>query len=86
VVSLAALKLAHAATTEAQHREHVTAYIRQHPDQFTLVSVACENDLSYLHWTVDQPGDLAFPIAVYEHFGHDHFTAEEILDFLLCCA
>ncbi|MGA7988063.1 MAG: glycosyltransferase family protein [Candidatus Dormiibacterota bacterium] len=40
-------------------REHVTALVREQPDLFRIVRVACERDLSWIRLTVDVPEDLA---------------------------
>ena len=47
-------------------REHVTPYIYENADQFTLYSVSGEMDYSRQRWTLDEPEDLAFLRAVYE--------------------
>lgn len=40
-------------------REHVTPYIRNHPDKFPSFNVAAPRDLSAFRLTVDEPRDLA---------------------------
>jgi spore coat polysaccharide biosynthesis protein SpsF (cytidylyltransferase family) len=40
-------------------REHVTPFIRRHPERFQHTSVADAEDHSDLRWTVDTPDDLA---------------------------
>ena len=62
-------------------REHATYYIRQRPEAFRTVRVQNPdhpgpNDR---RWTVDTPEDLAFARAVYDHFGHDQFTYDDVL-------
>lgn len=47
-------------------REHVTTYVRRHPEWFRLANVANDVDLSALRWTVDEPRDLEFVRAVYQ--------------------
>lgn len=39
-------------------REHVTPFIRNHPELFRRVSVRGLSDMSALRWTVDYPADL----------------------------
>jgi spore coat polysaccharide biosynthesis protein SpsF len=39
-------------------REHVTANIREHPDQYVIARVTCRRDLSWMRLTVDVPSDL----------------------------
>lgn len=63
-------------------REHVTPYIRKHPELFHLENVRYPEDLSALRWTVDEPQDLELVRAVYSHFGLLPFGMLEVLDFL----
>lgn len=63
-------------------REHVTPYIHKHPEIFRLKTITCDEDLSYLRWTVDEPRDLEFVRAVYEYLGDTSFGMKEILDLL----
>jgi spore coat polysaccharide biosynthesis protein SpsF (cytidylyltransferase family) len=59
-------------------REHVTLYVRKHPQEFRCVSVQGGFDLSKLRWTLDEAADLALISAVVEElvrrqqFGHLH--------------
>ncbi len=64
-------------------REHVTPYIYENPDHFTLHSVARETDYSGHRWTVDEPEDLAFLRAVYERWGTTrYFSWKDVLALL----
>lgn len=69
------------AKTAAQ-REHVTPYIYGNPHLFQLHSVYHPTDLSNLRWTVDTTEDLEFARLVYDHFGHDRFSWQEVLKLL----
>jgi spore coat polysaccharide biosynthesis protein SpsF len=60
-------------------REHVTLYIRRNPDLFRLHSVTNAVDHSNLRWTVDTDADLAFTRRIYDYFGHDRFSWQEVL-------
>ncbi len=46
-------------------REHVTAYIYQHPEQFILESHKADADYSRHRWAVDHPEDLALLRVVF---------------------
>lgn len=48
------------------HRTHVTAYMYQTPELFTLLSVVSDVDRADWRWTVDTREDLAFVRSVYE--------------------
>ena len=48
-------------------REHVTPFLRAHPERFRLGNHAAETDHSGLRWTVDEAQDLQFVQAVYQH-------------------
>lgn len=63
-------------------REHVTPYIYRNPDIFRIHGVFNDKDLSFHRWTLDTPEDLAFIRAVYAHFGDDHFTWMDVLEYL----
>ena len=63
-------------------REHVTAYIYKHPEFFRLGVLKHPEDLSALRWTVDTPSDLEFVRAVYAGFADEHFSMEDILNFI----
>ena len=40
-------------------REHVTPYLRNHPERFSTHNVTYSTDLSALRWTLDEPADYA---------------------------
>ncbi|MCG3085213.1 glycosyltransferase family protein [Anoxybacillus sp. LAT_31] len=58
VMSYEVLKRAHKDAKELVYREHVTAYIYHHPDQFRLCNVSNEKDESKHRWTVDTEEDF----------------------------
>lgn len=63
-------------------REHVTPYIRCHPELFRTYGVLNDEDLSHMRWTVDTPEDLAFLRRIFEHFEHDRSSWREVLALL----
>ncbi|MEX2526809.1 MAG: glycosyltransferase family protein [Gemmatimonadota bacterium] len=65
VVSREALERAGREASLPSEREHVTAYIWNHPERFHLANVEHPTDLSHLRWTVDEPVDLALIREVY---------------------
>lgn len=68
----------------ASEREHVTLYVKNHPEIYKLQNYECKiGDLKNERWTLDEPEDLELIRAVYKHFSpHTDFTMEEIYDFL----
>ena len=68
--------------TNPAWREHVTPFIYRHPELFNLQPVINSINYAGLRWTVDTPEDLAFVRRVYDHFGHDQFTWQEVLAVL----
>lgn len=46
--------------------EHVTPYIRSHPEMFKIGNWTYHEDLSHLRWTVDEPEDFEFVRQVIE--------------------
>ena len=68
---------------EAYQREHVTPYIYENADQFTLHSVQGETDYSGHRWTLDEAEDMTFLRAVYERLEGDRcFSWREVLALL----
>jgi len=65
-------------------REHVTLFLRRHPERHASVNVATETDRSHMRWTVDRPDDLAFVRAVYERLYPEQpdFRLDDILALL----
>lgn len=66
----------------ASEREHVTPYVTNHRDLFTVTNVRHERDLSHLRWTVDEPQDLEFVRAVYAACGPGPFGMDDVLGLL----
>jgi spore coat polysaccharide biosynthesis protein SpsF len=73
------LERCHAEATDSWSREHVTAFIYQHPDRFHLAGLTAPKDYSEHRWTVDTPEDLALIEKIYEHFGRSEFSWRETL-------
>jgi len=82
-VTLAALESAWREAALPSEREHVTPFIWNRPDRFTLRSVEHDPDLSALRWTVDYPDDLRFARAVYTELAPaTDFGLDAVLDLL----
>jgi spore coat polysaccharide biosynthesis protein SpsF len=58
IFSFARLKQAHEQARKPFEREHVTPFLWQHPELFTLSNVEHDIDISHHRWTVDTPEDL----------------------------
>lgn len=83
VMSFDALERAWREDKNPTWREHVTPYIYQHPEKFSIRSVTHPGvDYSSMRWTVDTGADLDFVRCIYEHFGHDRFSWYEVLTLL----
>ena len=67
-------------------REHVTLYIKNHPELFNIFNYKCsQGDLKHMRWTLDEPEDLLFIKEIYKFFINrksDYFSMPEILEFL----
>lgn len=82
VFSFAALERAWKEDSDPALREHVTPYLYRHPQEFKLVRVAHEADLSHMRWTVDTREDLSLVSKIYDSFDKADFTWEEVLEIL----
>ncbi|MFH1809036.1 MAG: glycosyltransferase family protein [Pseudomonadota bacterium] len=75
----------HRAWREGQlpvYREHVTTYLWQHPDKFTVRGLYGDEDHSAERWTVDTPEDLALVRAVYEADPQGRWPWREVRRYL----
>lgn len=64
-------------------REHVTPYIRFHPEIFSYLEFQNDKDLSYMRWTLDTKEDLEFLRRIYKRFnGKDDFSWKDVLKIL----
>jgi spore coat polysaccharide biosynthesis protein SpsF len=61
-----ALWAANAEADAPHQREHVTPFIYEHPDRFTLASFVSKKDESHRRWTLDTVEDLIFLRSVFE--------------------
>lgn len=66
------------------HREHVTPFLYQHPDRFSIRVLKHEENLSTLRWTVDEPADFEFVSRIYEELypTNPNFGMRDVLAFL----
>lgn len=88
VVSWYALKRAWESAGLLSEREHVTPFIRKHPDLFCLGNLSrLGGDLSHLRWTVDESEDFLLVQKIYEHLYpvNQAFTTDDILNLMKEC-
>lgn len=86
VFSFESLKIADREAKSTSDREHVTAFIYKHPEQFILSSVTGEEDKSRFRWTVDTEDDFrlieTLIKAIYPH--NPNFTLDDLLSLVQC--
>ena len=83
VFTLAALEKAWHNAARVSEREHVTLYLRNHPELFSQLNVACAHDYSACRWTLDEEPDYQFIKKIYAHFYPRRvFAMKEIISFL----
>jgi spore coat polysaccharide biosynthesis protein SpsF len=66
-----ALERAAAEAQAPREREHVTVYMLEHPDRFTLRSIGAPVDASRYRWTVDETADLELVRQIYRRVPAD---------------
>lgn len=87
IVKFEALKESWKEARLQSEREHVTQYIRKHPEMFKMQNLECPiSDLSNKRWTLDEDRDYEMISAVYKHFVEEErkedFVTEDVLAFL----
>jgi len=78
------LEMAYREAKAPQDREHVTPFIKRHPEKFRLGYLAAPGDYSNQRWTVDTPEDFSFITRIYEALYPDNpqFGMQDILQLL----
>ncbi len=70
----------------SSEREHVTQYVRKHPERYKLQNLECPiPGIGDKRWTLDEERDFQLISRIYEHFvsrGKEDFVTEDILNFL----
>jgi spore coat polysaccharide biosynthesis protein SpsF len=69
VFSFAALTAAWQEASDQAQREHVTLFIREHPERFHLTHLGGEEENSDLRWTVDTVEDMMAVRRLYDELG-----------------
>lgn len=87
IMTFEALKIAWKESIMSHQREHVTAYITEHPEKFDLQDVVSPiGDFGDHRWTVDEPEDFELVSRIYHHFisdaGTEVFGYKDILKYL----
>lgn len=85
VFTFAALEEAVREAKLPSEREHVTPYIKNHPERFTCDTWReGEQDNSAMHWSVDTQADFDFVTKVYEQLysANPCFTKDDVLALL----
>ena len=85
VFTATALERAWKEATLLSEREHVTPYIRNHPELFVQESLTSPIDHSDQRWTLDTERDMDLLREIYRELGqHDEFFGmDEILNLLI---
>ena len=86
-IEIFSFKALEAAWREAKllsEREHVTPFIKKHPEIFRIESYKSEKDLSGKRWTLDRKEDLEFIKKIIEslYAKNPYFGIKDILRFL----
>lgn len=81
VVRTPVLRSIDALATE-HHRTHVTSYIYTHPEDFAVLGLTLQPDLSHLRLTLDTQDDWKLMEAIVDHFGDEPVSIRALADFL----
>mgnify|MGYP002509972589 CR=1 FL=1 len=86
IVKFSVLKKSWREAKLASEREHVTMYIKNHPEMFKMQNLECPiQGIGSKRWTLDEDEDYELVSAIYQHFislDREDFVTEDILGFL----
>jgi spore coat polysaccharide biosynthesis protein SpsF len=64
------------------HRVHVTSYIYTHADEFDVIGLTMQPDMSHLRLTLDTEDDWKLIEAIVAHFGDEPIAVRGLVDWL----
>ncbi len=86
IIRYSALKRMWKEAKLSSEREHVTQYIKNHPEEFAIQNLECPiAGIGDKRWTLDQNEDYELICNIYNHFiseGKEDFVTEDILAYL----
>ncbi len=84
IFTFRALETAHQEAKKLYEREHVTPYLWQNPQRFSILDLAYEQDRSSYRWTVDTLEDLELVQLIYESLypKNPNFGFQDILELI----
>ena len=82
VFSFTALETSWKNSKKPSEREHVTPFIYNNPNMFSIAQIKNSEDLTHFHWTLDRKEDLMFIQAVYKQIHKKPILIEDILQIL----
>ncbi|MCX8130811.1 MAG: glycosyltransferase family protein [Clostridia bacterium] len=84
IFKFSALEKSYREARLTSEREHVTLYVRNHPELFSTVNFEYEKDISNLRWTLDEKEDLDVILKIYRnlYLENNIFFLGDILDLL----
>jgi len=82
VFSFTALETAWKNAKKPSEREHVTPFIYNNPNLFSIAQIKNSETLTRFHWTLDRKEDLMFIRAIYQKISRKPIFIEDILEIL----
>ncbi len=87
IMSFAALEKSWREAKHSFEREHVTQYIRRHPEEFNIIDFKSPvGNFGEYRWTVDESEDFVAVCKIYEHFIYEgkteKFSYKDILEYI----
>ena len=85
VIKRSALEESYTLSEKSYHLEHVTPFIKEHPELFSIErpEVDIDNPFEKLRLTVDTDDDYRFAAILYENlYNEHHFTLSDVIEFL----
>ncbi len=85
LIKTSALKKTHVLCSEQYHREHVTPFMKENPDLFTIIRTPAASVIPFesLRLTVDTPEDYKLAQIIYKNlYKGSFFSLHEVYSFL----
>ena len=84
VMTIQALEAIWREAKTSYDREHVTPFLYQNPERFSIASLIDEHDRGNWRWTVDTDDDIEMVKAIYSALYNDNglFETSDVIDFL----